>query len=361
MSEFECESNNFKIYTIIYLLTQIKNIFTQLLPLFKFIFITVFKFKMYVFINKETRNKLDCFIEDQKDKYLCFEYNDDAKPYGFIIHKNIFPKYILNNNTITDNTYIFCSDDIYKKIININSETKFKKINIDEIENKEKLYKLTKTDHVNSDNDSDSDTENSDDEEGNDINYLYKSNAEYSGYNRYSCRIIKVPNNNSFNHTQNELFKEIMEFYNKNKYAKVFISGDINTGKSYFSYILARKLNCYLCDSFDPTEPAEDISNLYSSKKLLGNKPLIILIDEVDIMIKNIHKNEIPKHKYYPIPIRDKPTWNSFLDKIDYGLYPNLILIMTSNSKKRDIDSLDTSYLREGRINIFKVFNDTKF
>ena len=78
-------------------------------------------------------------------------------------------------------------------------------------------------------------------------------------------------------------------------------------------------------------------------------------------MIKNIHKNEIPKHKHYPIPIRDKPTWNSFLDKIDYGLYPNLILIMTSNSKKRDIDSLDTSYLREGRINIFKLFNDSKF
>ena len=31
-----------------------------------------------------------------------------------------------------------------------------------------------------------------------------------------------------------------MNFYNDNKFCKVFISGNINTGKSYFSYILAK-------------------------------------------------------------------------------------------------------------------------
>ena len=111
-----------------------------------------------------------------------------------------------------------------------------------------------------------------------------------------------------------------MKFYNQNKFAKILISGSVGTGKSYFSYILARKLDCYLCDCFDPTEPSESLSNVYTSKKLSGDEPLIILIDEIDIIIKNIHHGKIQKHKNYPILTRDKMTWNSFLDKIDYCL-----------------------------------------
>ena len=56
------------------------------------------------------------------------------------------------------------------------------------------------------------------------------------------------------------------------------------------------------------------------------------------------------------ILVRDKMTWNSFIDKIDYGLYPNLIVIFTSNQNKKYIDSLDKSYIREGRINILRNF-----
>ena len=134
------------------------------------------------------------------------------------------------------------------------------------------------------------------------------------------------------------------------------ISGDIGTGKSYFSYILARKLNCYLCDDFNPTEPAESITNLYTSKKLSGDEPLIVLIDEVDVMIKNIHENRIKPHKHYPILTRDKMSWNSFLDKISYGIFPHLILIMTSNIDKSRLDRYDASYLRQGRVDIYSHF-----
>ena len=42
------------------------------------------------------------------------------------------------------------------------------------------------------------------------------------------------------------------------------------------------------------------------------------------------------------------------IDKIDYGLYPNVILIMCSNLSERDIQQLDNSYLRHGRIDLIQ-------
>tara|TARA_Y100001970_G_scaffold293692_1_gene442401 strand:- start:3845 stop:4732 length:888 start_codon:yes stop_codon:yes gene_type:complete len=294
---------------------------------------------------------LDCFIEE--NKYWCFTYNDEGKPIGLIIHKHILPKFIIDNNYNDSDPYIFCDELTFNKIKNINDNKKFKKIDIDKIEEEEKLNLLTKKNEDSDDSDDDADYY---DDNSIGINYLTKSSMEYSGYNRYICRKIKICNEDKFNENQTILFKELMKFYNKNKYAKVFISGEMGTGKSYFSYILAKKLKCYLCDCFNPTEPAENLSNLYTTKKLSGDQPLIILIDEIDVIINNIHNNKIEKHKHYPILTRDKMTWNGFLDKIDYGLFPNLILILTSNTSKKDIDKLDQSYLREGRINIYKEF-----
>lgn len=51
--------------------------------------------------------------------------------------------------------------------------------------------------------------------------------------------------------------------------------------------------------------------------------------------------------------MHDKITWNSFLDSIDIGLYPNLIIIFTSNISHEELsEKTDKSYLRVGRINI---------
>ena len=58
-------------------------------------------------------------------------------------------------------------------------------------------------------------------------------------------------------------------------------------------------------------------------------------------------------HKKYLISVKDKTTWNKFLDKFEYGLYPYVILILCSNNSIDKMNQLDKSYLRNGRINIF--------
>ena len=52
-------------------------------------------------------------------------------------------------------------------------------------------------------------------------------------------------------------------------------------------------------------------------------------------------------------------TWNAFLDKIDYGLFPNLILVMTSNQEIKLINMINLIYVMEELIFIvsFDSFN----
>ena len=52
--------------------------------------------------------------------------------------------------------------------------------------------------------------------------------------------------------------------------------------------------------------------------------------------------------------MRSKVHWNAFLDKIQLGTYPNLILIMCSNYLRDKIsEDLDPSYLPDGRVNLY--------
>lgn len=81
-------------------------------------------------------------------------------------------------------------------------------------------------------------------------------------------------------------------------------------------------------------------------------KPLIISINDGDVFIKKFHHNQIlngdPESE---IEWTDKSSYCSWMDKINQGIYPYLIVIILSNSSKKEIDSLDPAYLRSGRIN----------
>jgi len=76
--------------------------------------------------------------------------------------------------------------------------------------------------------------------------------------------------------------------------------------------------------------------------------PAIIVLEEVDTIIKAIHTNTVKLNKEVPTSIYNKSTWATFLD--DMIFYKNVILILTSNESKESIDSLDPAYLRKGRI-----------
>jgi hypothetical protein len=115
---------------------------------------------------------------------------------------------------------------------------------------------------------------------------------------------------------------------------------------------MARDLKCYLCDTFNPCEPSDSFSNMYHTIDPTPQKPLILLLDEVDVMITKVHEETIVPHKNHPIQIYNKSTWNNMLDKIDYGLYPNIILVLCSNKTFQEINEMDPSYLRKGRIDL---------
>ena len=59
---------------------------------------------------------------------------------------------------------------------------------------------------------------------------------------------------------------------------------------------------------------------------------------------------EITKHKWLITQVHNKTSWNGLLDKIALGIYPNLILILTSNKTPKYFNNKDTSYIRNGRV-----------
>jgi hypothetical protein len=108
------------------------------------------------------------------------------------------------------------------------------------------------------------------------------------------------------------------------------------------------------CSTFKPWLPGDNLCSLYNEAEPSEAKPLIIAFDEIDSALVKIHEG-IEQHKNIPIPVADKSGWNHMLDDIQRGLYPHLILILTSNKNPSFINDMDPSYLRERRID--KIFH----
>lgn len=156
---------------------------------------------------------------------------------------------------------------------------------------------------------------------------------------------------------QIDIVSSILDIYNKKGRASIFIHGVIGAGKSTIGYLLAKKINGLYCHTFNPTDPGDQLSNVIVDLRE-NDEPIVIVIEEVDILIKNINKGII-KNTEIPISVHNKSTWSSFMDDM---IFYKIILIFTSNTSKNDIDKLDPSYLRKGRIDDYyymdKPFND---
>jgi len=146
---------------------------------------------------------------------------------------------------------------------------------------------------------------------------------------------------------QGEILKSIVDIYQKQGRATVFLHGVTGAGKSTMGYLLAKELKGFYCHTFNPTDPGDQLSTLIVDVQR-DDEPLILVMEEVDTMIQSIHKNKFQKHLEIPISVYNKSTWSSFLD--DMIFYKKVILVLTSNTSKEDVDIWDESYLREGRI-----------
>lgn len=128
----------------------------------------------------------------------------------------------------------------------------------------------------------------------------------------------------------------------------VIISGPPGSGKTEIGKLLTHKIKGTLCDDFRPTQAGENFSSLIKIIKPTKKKPLILVLDEWDTAINSIHNKSIKEHEFLVTPVTDKCTYNQFMDRLCE--LDNTIVLFTMNSKFEDIDKLDKSYTRCGRI-----------
>ncbi len=312
-----------------------QNIINVVGPYIMFLISTIFNINMYRMISEESIN----YISNNVKNDFCSSYTEQGNPIGLIINKAWTPRYILwVNGTDYDRTVnLFCTEKTKDKL----NTTKKSSYRIKLLESMDDNY----------------DKENEDDEKINEVKY-YTRQGNYE-YFYYTSRTVQI--DKEYTAEQKEIATSIINKFNENSYLTCFIYGKTGSGKTMLSYLLAKTIKGSLCDTFNPTDPCDSLMNLYSKINPTKEEPLILLLDEVDNIIKNVYDNNIIKHKKYPIQIYDKPSWNLFFDKIDMGLYPNLIVILCSNRTKRELDYMDDSYLRKGRLHLtFELSSKTK-
>ena len=163
--------------------------------------------------------------------------------------------------------------------------------------------------------------------------------------------------------TQSLIIHEILDIYDKDThpYVRVLLCSKPGFGKSILAIHLCYELlNIYEKVSFvttwSPTDPNDSFVRMYNKIKPSIKAPLVILLDEIDIMVTNMIKGNIKISDASPLPIEimDKKGWNTFFDAFDIEFYKYVIVIMTSNKSSSYFNDLDTSLLREGRIDIVK-------
>lgn len=361
---------------ILSIITQITSMFYVIICYSKSL-LYLFNYREFYIKNSENKNK----ILNEIRFFYCFSYTDNFEPIGMIIDREHWiPQYFIYG--ISEDKYdecnvrIFCKEQTLKKLLQNHTEKQIERITLNnqhipvKVNNNNPSSETTTTAQLkkkyfesftydnSSDDESDYENENCTlyDETNKEIqSFAYISGSKTYGFYNSSVRKICLSNVGpiEFLGYQQEAFKEIMHFYKENHFCKTFIYGPPGKGKTYFSYILANMLQCFMTDTYSPTDPGAGFSLLYNRYKSTLTKPLIVVLDEVDILLENIHHNKLEFHKNFKREIYDKTSWNSFIDKIEFGLFPNVILILTSNKTKEEIDMLDKSYLREGRMNLY--------
>ena len=299
------------------LVSMSQNIFMVLGPYVMFIISLFFKIRLYRFTSEELCN----YIRNNIKKDFCYSYTEHGEPFGCIIHRNYMPKYVcFVSNPIFDRHITLICDESMKKHLISNPKKEILDVKIEESDTEEspKIYYYTR---------------------GGNYEYLY-----------YIMREIEI--DKTYSKEQKQISRKIITLYEKQNFLTCYLYGKTGTGKTMLAYLIAKELKCSICDNYNPMEPGDLFANLYSKVSPNANRPIILLIDEIDILLKKIHDQTVDRHKKVPTQIYDKASWNAFFDKIDMGLYPYVIVMLCSNKTKREMDRLDDSYLREGRTHL---------
>ena len=188
---------------------------------------------------------------------------------------------------------------------------------------------------------------------------IYEREGNYNWFH-YSKREFDIQYFDS-RPEQKVIIDNIIEYYDKNRNCIVILHGEKGMGKSMIPLLLAKVLSNRItdddnminyCDTYKPTDPGDHFTGLYNHVLPTKHSPLIVVMEEFDTMINMIHNNIIKRHENTPTQIYDKSSWNQFFDRFDRKYFPWVILVMTSNMQPDYINSMDSSYIREGRVNL---------
>jgi hypothetical protein len=164
---------------------------------------------------------------------------------------------------------------------------------------------------------------------------------------------------------QMTIIEKIMTIFNPDThpYCRVLLCARPGFGKSTIAIQLCYELLnlswCHkisLVTTWSPTDPNDSFIRMYNKIKPTAKSPLVILLDEIDITVRDMLDGKIKISDASPMPIEitSKKGWNVFFDAFDLEIYKYVIIIMTSNQHTSYFNNLDSSLLREGRIDIVR-------
>ena len=268
--------------------------------------------RLYSFKDKE-----DCKRIQKRMNNKCSHTADNGKGFGYSIGFWYFMSISIENSDEGDryNIWFIATESSYEDLINT----------------KEELPQLDADDNV---------------IEKTDLKIYDRVGTYYNSY--YKRRELKIKSITP-RPQQEVIMQTIIEHQAIHEHTVAYLYGPPGKGKSLVGILLANAYKGSYCNTMKPWQPGDSISALYSEAEPTKEAPLILVFDEFDTALLRIHEG-IEPHKSLPIQVADKTGWNQMLDEIQIGMYPHLILLITSNKPPSFIEALDPSYIREGRV-----------
>ena len=152
--------------------------------------------------------------------------------------------------------------------------------------------------------------------------------------------------------TQHCAMQTIRTLYKQKSGGVILLHGKPGSGKSMIPLLLAQELKAHYTKDYKPYEPNCKLGNLWREAGPSDDELIIVVLEEFDIPLVQIHNNTIPSHKTLTIECRDKIGWNGIFDDINNGMYPYMLVFLTTNKTPEFLQALDSSYIRPGRVDL---------